>query len=169
MPRLPKTKLDERIKRDYIREAQNFKFKKAYAKYAEIVIRKNTKRLVNKDYEEIAALLYKNVDRIKTLRLRRMIEDVGEIRNNCDNALQIALINAGMNENYIKDLLKKAENVAKTSSDYIKIAEFTKESLNISNKTRTTQTISQDIDISDKLDQAKSDKITIKETRTTVE
>jgi hypothetical protein len=136
MARLPKTELNTKIKNYYISLMNQIKFIKAIDLYCKLVVSKDTKRLENNDYQQIATCLRgRDANKFQTIMVRRMIEDVQEIKDYANNALQQYLLNNGFNEVKIKDLLEKAELKAEKTSDYMNIARFIKESAldNVSN------------------------------------
>ena len=133
------------------------------------MLRNNTKNLNNNDVKELALYYYKKNDKFTQIRIRRLLS-MNEVITVSDNALKEFLIKHDLEENKAFEVLNTAITTAtekKDASTLLKISQFLFEIHNLGSKTRTT--VTQETDISSKIDAAKSDKITIKETRTVVE
>jgi hypothetical protein len=168
MPRLAKEKyhLIDRFKKRYIEESRKLKFKKAINKYVEIVLRKNSLKLDNKDFEEIAKQINKSVNKYKIIRLRRMFE-IDEIKQQANNALQSALLKANIDIDTIAILVREAQVLAKSTTDKLKIAEFIKDSLDIKSNNQANTTVKEQINYKQLADNVEESKqVTITKTTT---
>ncbi len=159
--------VDERVKESYRKEIRKFAFNKVLVKYVEIVLRNKKKQLDDKDLNEIAEFYYNKKNQFLKHRIRRILE-MSEVQTLTDNALKEFLIKHNLEENKAFEVLNDAIKTAKDKKDastLLKISQFLFEIHNLNSKTRITQQLTQETDINSKLDQAKTDKITIKETR----
>jgi hypothetical protein len=144
MPRSPKIEICNKITKRYIQLSRTFKFKKAIDKYTQIAIEKNSQRFTNKEYELIAKQIYPIPNRFDVLRVRRMIEDVKEIKEMCETALQTALIQNNVSINSALKEIDESYNVAKDKKDaatMLKIAQFRLELLNVHSKQAQQSTV----------------------------
>ena len=115
-------KLKDRVKEDH----NSLRYQKMIAATAIKILEKNSKILSIEDYKDIALKIGKKPDKITAVRIKRqMTEDIGMERVN--SKIQELLIKEGLDDKKYAELIKKAENVAKSTKDYISIANEIKE------------------------------------------
>ena len=110
------------------------------AEATKVILSKNSKKLSNKDIDAICLKIYKVTNRIKHIRVRNMINSPA-IKDQINNKLLQYYIDKGIQPiEKVGDLTEKAEKAAKTTSDYMRVADHYKEIAQISDTTTARQT-----------------------------
>lgn len=111
----------QKTKRKQLREI------KIIAEIVKLIIKNDSKILTNKDIKQISLKTYKKYDKISHIRVRNMTNSP-EIKQQVNDKLLDYYIKQGIEPiNKVFELTKKAEEVAKNTSDYMQIAKHYKE------------------------------------------
>lgn len=109
-------------------ERSSLRYQKLIAEIAQRIVKNDTKILKDKDYEEIALNLYGRTDKITKVRIKNMTNT--EIaRKDINETIRAVLLKNKFDEDKILDLIKKAENSAKSTKDYLDIIKEMKDIL----------------------------------------
>jgi hypothetical protein len=97
-------------------ETNQLRWAKAIAETAKIIVKKNTKILSNKDYEEVAKVLYGKCTKLNTLSTKRKMNS--EIAKQQINTELVSLYNkANLSKERLPELYAKIESYADEKKD----------------------------------------------------
>lgn len=136
--------------RDSIKDERNsLRYQKLVAFLAKRILEKDSKILSLKDYSDAAKEAYGITDKIKTIRVKRMMStDIA--KRDVNETIRLLLAQKGYNEQKIADLLGKAEKEARNTKDYLDIMRELKAMI----APAITQSITQSIDFSEVAEKA---------------
>lgn len=118
---------------------RTLKYQKLIATIVKIILSNNDKLLSNKDINEISTLVYNRNDAITKQRIRSMLNNE-IVKKDIDNELQRILTDRNIKPlEKTVDLVQKAEDKAKSTSDFIQTARFYKELAEISTNKQTIE------------------------------
>lgn len=133
-----------RMKKSLQLEFNKVRFQKAIAEAAKIIYEKGSKNFNEGDWKRITEVYYNQVDKIKTIRLKRLMSQE-IVKYEINRTLRELYLREGIDEDEIIELYKLAKEYAKekkNSSDIIKLMEKVENAFNLQpDRVKTTRQI----------------------------